>query len=82
MSAESKAKLTLTQTGDTGIFQTTLSNEYWLAMEHFRLMRRELIELSRGAVECIFDDDGAQKARLRRLVDEFAAREELAMRCR
>jgi len=51
-------------------------------MDHFHLTRRELVELSRRAVECIFDDDGAQKVRLRRLVDEFAARKERAMRCR
>ena len=59
------------QTDDLGIFESPLSNEYLLASRSFPgLGRKELIELSRSAVSCMFGGD-AEKARMYRLIDEF-----------
>lgn len=58
-------------TDDVGIFESGLSSEYALAGKHFGLDRRELIELSKGAVGVIFGGD-EEKVRLNRLFDDFS----------
>jgi adenosine deaminase len=57
-------------TDDVGIFERGLSEEYLLAAEHFGLDRRQLVELSRGAVDVIFGGEG-EKERMRALLDGF-----------
>lgn len=41
-------------TDDVGVFGSSLSNEYLLASQHFSLGRRQLLDLSRGAVKAAF----------------------------
>lgn len=57
-------------TDDVGIFESGLSDEYALAERYFGLDRRELFELSKGAVEVIFG--GEEKVRLNGLFSEFS----------
>lgn len=57
-------------TDDVGIFESGLSGEYALAAEHFGLSRRELVGLSRGAVDAIFGGE-EEKARVGALIEEF-----------
>ncbi|KAI9763904.1 MAG: hypothetical protein M1840_009016 [Geoglossum simile] len=52
-------------TDDVGIFTSPLSNEYLLAARFFHLSRYELLDLCRGAIDAIFDDE-REKERLRR----------------
>ncbi|XP_004293272.1 PREDICTED: adenosine deaminase-like protein isoform X1 [Fragaria vesca subsp. vesca] len=48
-------------TDDSGVFATSLSNEYNLAASAFGLGRREIFELTRNAVEFVFADDGVKR---------------------
>lgn len=57
-------------TDDVGIFESSLSEEYRLAGQHYGLSEEDLLRLSKGAVEAIFDGD-EEKERLRRLMDDF-----------
>ncbi|EME80161.1 uncharacterized protein MYCFIDRAFT_63420 [Pseudocercospora fijiensis CIRAD86] len=57
-------------TDDVGVFGSTVSNEYLLAGEHFRLGRKDLTALSRRAVSSIFGGKG-EKERLLTLLDDF-----------
>jgi adenosine deaminase len=57
-------------TDDVGIFERGLSEEYLLAAEHFGLSRRQLVELSRGAVDVIFGGEG-EKERMLMLLEGF-----------
>lgn len=59
-------------TDDVGIFESPLSNEYLLAARHFSLDRRDLVMLSKGAVDTIFGGQ-AEKERMLTLLDEFQA---------
>lgn len=54
-------------TDDVGIFDSTLSNEYLLAAQHFDLGREELSKLSRSAVDVAF----AGRERMLRLLERF-----------
>lgn len=67
------------QTDDVGIFESPLSNEYWLSMEHFSLTRPDLVALSRSAVDRIFGG-ATQRDRLNRLLDEFVSSTSLSSR--
>ena len=53
-----------------GIFQSSVSNEYLLAAEHFGLDRDDLVELSKRAVDSIFGGE-AEKDRMRKLLSIF-----------
>lgn len=44
-------------TDDSGVFSTSLSNEYKIAASSFGLGRKEMFELSKNAVEFIFADN-------------------------
>ncbi|RDX68165.1 Adenosine deaminase-like protein [Mucuna pruriens] len=44
-------------TDDSGVFSTSLSNEYKIAASSFGLGRKELFELSKNAIEFIFADN-------------------------
>jgi adenosine deaminase len=57
-------------TDDVGIFERGLSEEYALAAEHFGLDKRQLLGLSRGAVNVIFGGDG-ERQRMGVLLDGF-----------
>ncbi|KAI4765813.1 Metallo-dependent hydrolase [Aureobasidium sp. EXF-3400] len=57
-------------TDDVGIFESGLSNEYLLAARHFGLDKKQLMELSRGAVDVIFGGED-EKERMKALLDEF-----------
>jgi adenosine deaminase len=57
-------------TDDVGIFESGLSNEYLLAARHFGLDKKQLVELSRGAVDVIFGGK-AEKGRMWALLDRF-----------
>ncbi|KAI4744530.1 Metallo-dependent hydrolase [Aureobasidium sp. EXF-12298] len=57
-------------TDDVGIFESGLSNEYLLAARHFGLDKKQLVELSRGAVDVIFGGE-AEKKRMWALLDKF-----------
>ncbi|KAI9013611.1 hypothetical protein DFJ74DRAFT_699837 [Hyaloraphidium curvatum] len=59
-------------TDDMGIFRCKLSDEYAVAAWVFSMDRRQLFELSRMSIDCIFAGD-AVKERLRREWEEFAA---------
>ncbi|PRQ28501.1 putative adenosine deaminase [Rosa chinensis] len=48
-------------TDDSGVFSTSLSNEYNLAASAFGLGRREIFQLTRNAVEFIFAGDGVKR---------------------
>lgn len=54
-------------TDDVGVFESPLSNEYLLAAEHFKLARKDLIDLSRRANQAAF----AGHARTDRYLDEY-----------
>jgi adenosine deaminase len=49
------------QTDDVGVFGSSLSNEYALVAEHFGLSRREICELARSPIECIFGPEEDKK---------------------
>lgn len=42
------------KTDDVGVFLSPLSDEFLLAAEHFRLDRRDLLDLCEGASHAIF----------------------------
>jgi adenosine deaminase len=44
----------LPQTDDSGLFETSLSNEYFLAHEHLDMRDDELIEIARQGLEQAF----------------------------
>lgn len=58
------------QTDDLGIFCSSLSNEYQLLADHFRLGRKALIALCKGAVSAIFGGE-KDKERLHLLIETF-----------
>lgn len=64
-------------TDDSGLFSTSLSNEYYLVASTFGLSKAELFGLAQGAVEFVFADDEVKKSL--RAVFERAAAEGLAM---
>jgi adenosine deaminase len=66
---EASGKIALS-TDDVGIFESGLSEEYLLAARHFGLDRKQLVELSRGAVDVIFGVED-EKERMKALLDEF-----------
>ncbi|KAL0908980.1 hypothetical protein M5K25_023497 [Dendrobium thyrsiflorum] len=65
-------------TDDTGLFSTSLSNEYYLAAETFGLDKKDMLQLGANAIEFVFADSEVKKAIReifrafeRRLADEF-----------
>ncbi|KAF7007052.1 hypothetical protein CFC21_022027 [Triticum aestivum] len=62
-------------TDDSGLFSTSLSNEYYLVASTFGLSKTELFRLAQGAVELVFADDEVKKSL--RAVFELAAAETL-----
>ncbi|CAK9176703.1 unnamed protein product [Ilex paraguariensis] len=56
-------------TDDTGVFSTSLSDEYILAASAFGLGKREMFELARNAVDFIFAGDEVKK----KLMEIFAS---------
>jgi hypothetical protein len=71
-----------TQTGDyVNVFQTSLSNEYYLAAKHFGLNRAEVVELAENAVALSFEEPKSHdknklptylaKKQLRGMFEEF-----------
>ncbi|KQK13629.2 hypothetical protein BRADI_1g11465v3 [Brachypodium distachyon] len=58
-------------TDDSGLFSTSLSNEYYLVASMFGLSKPELFRLAQGAVEFAFADDKVKKSL--RVVFEHAA---------
>ena len=61
------------QTDDKGIFSTSLSHEYALAANAFGLSPKQLLELSRASIECIFAPERDKEA-LRQLWLESSTR--------
>lgn len=59
------------QTDDVGVFCSPLSNEYYLAAEHFNLERDQVKSLCEGAVDLIFAAED-EKDRLRRIYRTWA----------
>ncbi|THZ84096.1 Metallo-dependent hydrolase [Aureobasidium pullulans] len=57
-------------TDDVGIFESSLSDEYLLAARHFGLDRKQLLELSKGAVDTIFGGQ-EEKERMLWLIEEI-----------
>ncbi|KAI4295871.1 hypothetical protein L6164_035869 [Bauhinia variegata] len=55
-------------TDDSGVFSTSVSNEYKIATSTFGLGKREIFELAKSAAEFIFADDGV-KEDLRKIFD-------------
>jgi adenosine deaminase len=53
-----------------GIFLSPVSNEHFLAAQHFDLDGGDLIRLTQLAVDSIFGSE-ADKERMRQLLDEF-----------
>ncbi|KAK1678200.1 hypothetical protein QYE76_039048 [Lolium multiflorum] len=49
-------------TDDSGLFSTSLSNEYYLVASTFGLSKAELFRLAQGAVEFVFADDEVKKS--------------------
>ncbi|PNT74611.1 hypothetical protein BRADI_1g18810v3 [Brachypodium distachyon] len=62
-------------TDDSGLFSTSLSNEYYLVASTFSLSKAELFRLAQGAVEFAFVDDEVKK--FLRAVFEHVARKGL-----
>jgi adenosine deaminase len=59
------------QTDDVGFFCSPVSQEYYLVSKHFGLGSADLIALSERGVDSIFGGE-EEKARLRKLLEEFA----------
>ncbi|KAF2011360.1 Metallo-dependent hydrolase [Aaosphaeria arxii CBS 175.79] len=57
-------------TDDVGVFCSPLSQEYHLAATHFGLDRKQTLDLSERAADCIFTGE-EQRARLRRIFSEW-----------
>jgi adenosine deaminase len=58
------------QTDDVGVFCSPLSEEYYLAAQHFNLSRTEVHDLCMGAVDAIFNTE-AEKYRLEMIISDF-----------
>lgn len=58
-------------TDDTGVFSTSLSNEYRIAASTFGLGKKEMFELSKNSVEFVFADNGV-KEELRNIFSSVA----------
>ena len=56
-------------TDDKGVFNTSLSNEYYQLTKAFSLTKEQLFKISKGSIELIFDGDA--KKILRRSFDKF-----------
>jgi adenosine deaminase len=52
-----------------GVFGSTLSNEYALIAEHFRLDRKQICDLARVAIDIIFGSE-EEKKRLKEIMWE------------
>ena len=50
-------------TDDKGVFNTSLSNEYYQLAKAFKLTKQQLCQLSKGSIDLIFDDDVKEKLR-------------------
>jgi adenosine deaminase len=59
------------QTDDVGVFCSLLSQEYYLAAQHFALSRDDVRALCEGAIRSIFGGPH-EEARLRKLYDEWS----------
>ncbi|XP_047069969.1 N6-mAMP deaminase-like [Lolium rigidum] len=59
-------------TDDSGLFSTSLSNEYYLVASTFGLSKAELFRLAQGALEFVFADDEVKKS-LRVMFERAAA---------
>ena len=59
-------------TDDVGVFESWLSNEYFIAAREFGLGRGEVIRLARSGVEAAFGEAG--RARMERLITWFEER--------
>jgi adenosine deaminase len=59
-------------TDDVGVFESALSNEYFIAAKEFGLGRREVVRLARRGVEAAFSEGGRE--RMERLLGEFEKR--------
>lgn len=60
-------------TDDVGVFESGLSNEYFIAARSFGLGRGEVLELARRAARAAFARSGGE--RMERLIGEFAGRD-------
>ena len=59
-------------TDDVGVFESALSNEYFLAADAFGLGRGEVVGLAKGAVGAAFGGKG--RGRMERLIAGFERR--------
>jgi adenosine deaminase len=57
-----------------GVFNTTLSKEYYILFRHFGLTKQELYELAAGAANCIFNTQ-SQKDKLKERFEDWKAGE-------
>ncbi|KAH7377835.1 hypothetical protein BKA66DRAFT_151365 [Pyrenochaeta sp. MPI-SDFR-AT-0127] len=57
-------------TDDVGVFCSPLSQEYWLAAQHFNLNRNDVRNLCERAVDCIFTGP-AEHSRLKKIYAEW-----------
>jgi len=65
-------KLTNTcKTDDVGIFCSPLSNEYLQLAQHFKLDRKALLDLCKGAINAIFGGN-EEKERIHWLIEAFS----------
>ena len=55
-------------TDDKGVFNTTLSNEYYQLAVAFNLTRDELEELSRGVINFVFDESAKEQLTKKMLI--------------
>ncbi|KAA8899757.1 hypothetical protein FN846DRAFT_782115 [Sphaerosporella brunnea] len=63
-------------TDDVGIFNSKLSNEYYLLFKHFGLLKPELFELASGICDSIFSTK-SQKENLKQQFEAFREKEEI-----
>ena len=49
------------QTDDKGVFSTTLSQEYAIVAETFKLTRNQMWQLSHGSIDQIFEEDSVKQ---------------------
>lgn len=59
-------------TDDVGVFESALSNEYFVAAREFGLGKREVVRVARSAVGAAFGLEG--RVRMERLIREFERR--------
>ena len=50
-------------TDDKGVFNTSLSNEYYQLTKAFNLTKQQLCQITKDSIELIFDDDTKEKLR-------------------